>query len=247
MIGAGQERGYRVRHHDPRKARLVALVSVALLVLAGWGLYRLGFSMSGFVEESALEQRQILEDRIDFLEDQNAALTRQVANLQRGELIEREAADDVTATLHALESELLLLREELSFYKSIVSPSAMEPGLHVQSFELEPGEGSGEYLYKLVLTQVRGNSRVARGKVDIEVSGLLEGRLQRLRLGQLTDQEQDMLKFSFKYFQSVEGVIVLPAGFEPSRVAVRLKPDSKRLDAVEREYEWDSALVGDKA
>lgn len=247
MIGARQESGYRVQHHNPRKTRILTLLSLVLLVAAGWGLYRLGFWMSGFAEESALEDRQHLEDRIDFLEDQNAALTRQLASLQRGALIEREAAGDVSATLHQMESELLLLREELSFYKSIVSPSAMEPGLHVQSFELEQGEDAGEYLYKLVLTQVRGNSRVARGEVDIEVTGLLEGRLERLRLGRLTGRAEDVLEFSFKYFQSVEGVIVLPAGFEPSRVAVRVKPKTKRLEAVEREYEWDSALVGENA
>jgi hypothetical protein len=247
LIGGGQERGYRVKHHDPRKTRLVLLVSVAGLAAAGWGLFRLGFSMSGFAEQGALEEQQRLEDRIAFLEDQNAMLTGQVASLQRGELIEREAAGDVTATLHEMESELLLLREELAFYKSIVSPSAMQPGLHVQSFELARGEDSGQYHYKLVLTQVRGNTRVARGDVDIEVTGLLDGRLERMRLGQLTGQGEDLLKFSFKYFQSVEGVIVLPRGFEPTRVAVRVKPKSKRLEAVEREYEWDSALAGDQA
>jgi hypothetical protein len=247
LIGGGQERGYRVKHHDPRKARLVFLVSLALLAAVGWGLFRLGFSMSGFAEQVALEEQQRLEDRIAFLEDQNTLLTGQVASLQRGELIEREAAGDVTATLHEMESELLLLREELAFYKSIVSPSAMQPGLHVQSFELERGEDADEYHYKLILTQVRGNSRVARGDVDIEVTGLLDGRLERMQLGQLTSQGEDRLTFSFKYFQSVEGVIVLPRGFEPARVAVRVKPKSKRLEAVEREYEWDSALAGDQA
>ena len=46
--------------------------------------------------------------------------------------------------------------------------------------------------------------------------------------------------YSFKYFQQVEGDFVLPAGFEPLRVSVRLTPQGGAT--VEQSFSWADAL-----
>lgn len=240
-------RGYRVQHHDPLKSGLQLLAALVLLAAAGWALYRLGFTMSGYERDLAVQERARLLEQIAFLEQRNEELTRQVAGLERSQAISQQANAQITAALNEMEARLLELTEELSFYRSIVSPSSMEPGLHVQSFRLEPGEGDGEYIYKLVLTLVRGNNRVARGDIDLSVEGLQDGVPATLSLKQISAQGSDRLRFSFKYFQSVEGVIALPRDFEPRRVAIHVKPNTRRLQSVQQSYDWAAVLVGERA
>lgn len=246
-LRAKHEKGYRVHHHDPIKRRLLGLLFLILLGVAGWGLYRLGFSMSGYAQSEAYRERHRLLEQIAFLEAENERLTQQAVTLERGQAIAGQATDQVKESLNKMEAELLELKEEISFYRSIVSPSSMEPGLHVQSFQLERGESSRQYLYKLVLTLVRGNDRVARGDVQLRIEGLDNGLPKTLSLAELVPQGSGQLKFSFKYFQSVEGVMVLPEGFEPQRIAILIKPTSGRLEPVEATFDWANTVVGDNA
>jgi cell division protein FtsB len=244
-LQARAQREYRVHHHDPIRRWLLMLLAVVLLASAGWALYGTGYKASGYHAEASIQQRAAMRERIAELQDRNDSLTKQVAELERNSLIERQSAEEIRAALVAMEARLLEVNEELSFYKSILSPADMEPGLHVQSFEIEPGDGPGEFLYKLVLHQVRGNDRVAKGEVEIDLSGRLGGEARTLKLAEFSAQGADALKFSFKYFQSLEGAFLLPKGFEPADIEIRVKPSSRRLDGVEATYVWKETLVGD--
>ena len=236
--------GYRLHHHDPLKKRFKAVVFVILLGVCGWGLYHLGYLQSGFDASQTADRLQEFKERVAYLEQQNLKLTQSLAQLERSKEIESEATQQVTAALTAMEAEMLELREELGFYRSIVSPSKMDPGLHVQNFQIERGEAPGEYHYKLVLTLVRGNNRVARGGVDLRVVGVADGETRSLTLGEM-DSGATELKFSFKYFQSIEGTLALPAGFEPSKVELKVDASDRRLDDIEASYDWNTTLVGE--
>jgi cell division protein FtsB len=198
--GLRSERGYRVQHHDPLRRWLLLLLTAALLVGAGWGLYRAGYVASGqdAVEAQATEIE--MRSRIEELEARNARLMQQVAALERSNLIADQGAQDVRSALVAMETRMLELNEELSFYKSILAPADMEPGFHIQSLRLEPGEGPGEYRYKLILHQVRGNDRVAKGTVEIELQGRQGGDARTLSLSEFSAEGARSLSFSFKYF-----------------------------------------------
>ncbi|MET0815649.1 MAG: DUF6776 family protein, partial [Pseudoxanthomonas sp.] len=66
--------------------------------------------------------------------------------------------------------------------------------------------------------------------------------LQRLGWADLRQQPNAPgVEYSFKYFQRVEGDLVLPADFKPTRVAVRLVPQSG--SAVEQSFSWADALA----
>lgn len=50
------------------------------------------------------------------------------------------------------------------------------------------------------------------------------------------------IEYSFRYFQQVEGDIVLPRGVRPVRVVVRLLPAAGAA-AVERSFTWSAATA----
>ena len=49
------------------------------------------------------------------------------------------------------------------------------------------------------------------------------------------------VEYSFKYFQQVEGEIVLPPGFQPLRISVRLAPAGGA--PVDQTLPWGDAVV----
>ena len=53
------------------------------------------------------------------------------------------------------------------------------------------------------------------------------------------------LEFSFKYFQQIAGMIMLPEGFKPASVRLRVQPEGS--NAIEREFMWkDVVIEGDE-
>jgi len=101
-----------------------------------------------------------------------------------------------------------------------------------------------EFSYKLVLTQIRSNHRVATGEVDMTVEGKHGSKLISLPLQEMPGHENEHISFNFKYFQNVDGIFLLPTGFKPVKVKLSVKPSGKRLKGIERAYRWKDVLAG---
>ena len=77
-------------------------------------------------------------------------------------------------------------------------------------------------------------------RATLSVEGTRDGRMQQLDWSSLRQQpDAPGVDYSFKYFQRVEGDVLLPPGFKPVRVIVRLQP--KGGTAVERSFTWADA------
>ena len=137
----------------------------------------------------------------------------------------------------------LALREELSFYRGLVTPSDKVEGLHVERLHVRPTARERRYQYLVTLTQVRKNDRFAAGELDLRVSGTRGEQEFSYNLEELSGA-QGSAKFKFKYFQDFEGTIELPDGFEPESVLVEAKPSTKRLQPVSKRFAWESLLIG---
>lgn len=227
---------YHIKQHDPVRKYMIQAVVFAVVVLLGWFLFQLGFRLSGFEELAAQNNIKELQERVAFLEEENQKLSDEAAYKGQSSAIDHHALEGVRIALEEREAELLALKEELAFYRSIVSPSAMRPGLHIQSLQLEKGSAKGEYRYKLVLTLVRGK-RAAKGAVSIAVTGLQGGKPKTIKMA----GENDSGKFSFRYFQRLEGSLVLPEGFDPQQITVSAVPSTKKMEPVEKAFAWQAA------
>ena len=214
----------------PRLA-LLALV-LAALAFGGWGLWR----AYGPQPANAGERLREATARIDVLEQESATL-------KRSDQISRQANADLQGTLAERDEEIASLRADIAFYERFVGATAQRHGLAVHELKLEPQRDPQLWHFVATLTQNLNRGAVNHGRLLLSVEASNGGRMQRLGWGELRQQQNAPgIEYSFKYFQQVEGDLVLPAGVRPVRVIARLVPASGA--AVEQSFTWGETTSG---
>lgn len=227
-----------VRYHSTwrRGAALVgaAIGALALLyIMYEWGRFEGGYSK--FAE---VQRRRELAAQIEALESDNEKLRAQVAAAELARNVDDRAYADVEKNLADLQAQVLKAREELTFYRGIVSPEDGIGGLRVQRFQVLPGAADQHYRLRLVLVQSMRQDAVVSGAVSIQIEGMSQNRPIELSLAQAGGKTRadGLLPFQFRYFQNLEQDIALPDGFEPRAVNVEVR--SPRLSPVRESYPW---------
>ena len=227
-----------VKAHRPWKSKFVWGLIFLVLVISGWTLFDYGRYLAGYDSrdtgneiDGLLQVQKHLEKRIESLREEKAVL-------ERAAQIERKAYNELDRTLKILQAEILEHKEELAFYRGIVSPKDSSSGLYLQNFFLTQNGETSSYRYKVVLTQVLKNSRLVNGKVKLAFDGLLNGESKILDLKDVTSKKIRDLNYRFKYFQNVEGVVEFPKGFSLLRVNIQILPRGSQRDMIEKTIEW---------
>ena len=231
-----------IKSHSPGQRRLKLALALAVAMLAGWGVYQLGQQAAGLDNDALYVEREQLLAQLVEGDTINTQLRARVAVLERAEQIDRQAYGEVERSLKQVQDEMLELKEEVAFYRGIVSPAETASGLSVTRFNLFGIGEEGVYRFKLVLTQLRTNNRLVKGHVRIAFDGVLHGQQTQLSLKEVSGGTLDRLKLRFKYFQNIEGDIVLPAGFLPSRVIVEVVPVGKGWKPFKKSFDWSDII-----
>lgn len=234
--------------HSPWRRPALVGGSVVALLLGAFGLYSYtrATTVSDF-ERAQSERDRLLEERRTLARDlrgarsENGTLKDQLAYLGRSQEIDGTACGSVKQSLTQLQAEASDLREQLAFYRGIVSPQESQAGVRVYDFKVSKSAGT-TYRYDLVLIQsVRHEKRVG-GNIDIVIEGLKSGQKGSLRLSEVAVGDSKNLVFSFKYFEEFSGQLRLPDGFRPLRATIALQPNGDGTPKIEDEYEWAKVL-----
>ena len=220
-----------------RRGPVIAGIAVAIaLVLGGWGLWR-GLA-GGVGDEATPAQVRAQQRRIESLEQQ-------VATLSRSDQISRDANRDLQATLSERDEEIAGLRADVAFYERFVGATAQRRGLSVHELTLQPQDEQAWH-FTATLTQNLNRGAVNAGRLLVSVEGTEAGKLRRLAWSDLRQQPNAPgVPYSFKYFQQVEGDLLLPPGFKPVRVIARVVPQGGV--AVEQSFPWAQAAAKEGA
>lgn len=227
-----------VREHVPWKWPAIIAGSVLLIVIGGYGLYSYGHSRADLDFASVQQERDELQQLLAERESQVEELGDRVVLLERASEIDKQAYKEVDDSLRGLQSEILELKEEVAFYRSIVAPRESSRGLRIQRFNIEPGKQPHLFRYKLVLTQVIKNSGMSQGEVQVEFEGLRSGEHVVLALKDVAAEKLEQLSFRFKYFQNFEGDLLIPEGFVPRRVLIKVISNRVTL---EKTFDWPAS------
>ena len=236
-IGSKQYRSVVVRDESNNQWRIPLLVAAAVLLIAisYWlgarGLLGSNAELSGQLQDARqqLEQRSA---RIDELEQK-------LANLQLGADIDQQAVNEVRTTVREHKETINRLNKDIAFYKGLMAPTEREKGLGIRSWEVYPARAKGRFQYKLVLQQLALKHRILKGSVQVDIVGRRNGVEEILSLDILSDQvESKSIPLRFKYYQYLEGELIVPVGFEPRRVDIVARASSPKKVKVEKHYGW---------
>jgi hypothetical protein len=213
---------------------LIACLAVSFFIGQAYQAYQL---------ERVLLERETLLSRIDELESRNSNLVQKNAHLEGGSKVEREAYQQANQELIKLQRELLTQKEELVFYRGIVSPTNTALGVNLQSFEVRQKNSQGQFSFKMILTKSGKSTKKVSGNTAVLIRGESEGGVSELKLTDLTLEKSDKgTKFAFRYFQVFEGDIVLPEGFVPFEVKIGVTSTTKKVKAFTETISWTDVL-----
>lgn len=230
-----------VRSHQPRRTGAILGVSAVSLLIAAFVLYEWGRYRGGYDGLRADRERRALLDESEELKASNNALREEIAMLTMSRDVDREAYARVEGSLGELQAEIQAQREQLAFYRGIVSPADGARGLHIQNLTVSPGAAASEYRLKLTLVMAAArHDRSVSGNVDLALEGARDGKQVSYALSDLMigDVAGPKMGFSFRYFQNFERELQLPDGFVPDRVMVEVSPKGRSAKAIRQAFEW---------
>ena len=225
------------RYSSRVKLFIAGFIAVVLIVGSG-AIYNHGLSMAGFDKMSAYERQVGLKGELNRLKDENQELRESLARAQRALQMDQIAYQELDQSLKDSAKEIVKLREELTFYRNIISPANKVSGLQIQGLHIErqgTDPARNEYRYKLVLVQALKHDRQIYGRAKLDITGMLAGAEITLSYPSTTEKP---IALNFKYFQDAEGVLTLPANFKPLRIKVSVTTTGNDALTIDQLYAW---------
>jgi hypothetical protein len=221
---------------------MVRVVVAMMIVVCGYLVFEFGRIQANYNIVDAAKERQAYENRIVELENDIVGLKQEVALLETHRDIDREAYKDVEASLMTLQAKIQEQKDAIAFYRGIVSPADGTAGLRVQDFRLTRGQAERTYNIHLVLVQSLKHDRVVSGDVSLTVAGEEDGAAATYGFAQLLPEESSVKwPFSFRYFQDFEREIVLPDGFTPDTISIKVQSKTRSIRSIEESYSWTTS------
>lgn len=235
--GSKQQRMVVVPH---RPWLRYAFLSGVLIAAAAGFLFGYLDAADKFAITAADNQELVLE--LADARDELQGLRSQMVISDRTSIVDQRANEEVQETINSLRQRVMQLEQDVMFYRQVMTPELAEPGLIVAEFTVRPSDHPDTYIYRAVFRQAGAGDRELKGKVQIDVAGTRTGEKVLLPLQELvSDVEKVNTELNFRYFQNIEGELVLPTDFQPTHVEIRAESMEPQQRKLEKMFNWTLA------
>lgn len=232
--GSKQEKMVVVPHRPARR-----LLFGLLVVLLGVGGSAGGYWLGVYSASQARVQSGVLAQQLVGLEAENAGFRQQVALLERSAVMDRQAYDEIQATLTGLREYITSLEQDVQYYRQVMTSEFENVGLIVGQMDLTQTDTPRRYHFKLVMRQEESDGEYLAGHVNVDVVGTRSGQREVYPLRDLTDSEDQLdIKLRFRYFQNIEGDLELPVDFEPEQIEINAVATAPMAKSISKSYSW---------
>lgn len=195
----------------------------------------------GHREELANSSIVDVQERTLRLQSEGLTKLKQELEVKNTQLTTQKIAfEQLQQMLKTQESQLQEQKRQLAFFERIMRPDGEQSGVVVDNLVLETTSIPERIHYRIALTQPSRQRELLRGQVDIRVEGSKEGKPLTLSPRSLGMKEGEV-RYALRYFQMLEGVWTLPAGFTPDKVMVRIAKGATQPEQ-ELSVNWSEAL-----
>ncbi|MEM8564175.1 MAG: DUF6776 family protein [Pseudomonadota bacterium] len=222
-----------------RRQIIIALVMLLILALA----VELGFYLGQQVAYRGMgaepENYQSMQVELMSLQTTLRERTTQLQVLEARRDIDLKALEMVRKELAVQQEEIAALEEGLALYRGLMASGELDPGLNLYDMELMAGERADHYFFRFILQQEARRHALLKGNLEAKVRGVAEGQFIELSLAELSeDISAAGVPLQFRYFQSIEGQMVLPDGFEPLEVTVEANTRKPNEFTIRESFPW---------
>ena len=204
-------------------AAAVSLVAIVWLVGSAFGAFE-GFRRGESERVVAAPRSERRPDETE-LGELRAHAARADHQLQ----MERAAAADLAKQVKALAFENAALKEDLSFFQSLMSSAeARQGGISVNRFRLQPEAVAGEFRYQMLLVQSGQRVKDFHGRLQFVLDVQQDGRTLVMVLPPEGDGDRQDHQLNFKFFKRVEGSFKLSPGSVLKGIQVRIFENGSR-------------------
>ncbi len=170
---------------------------------------------------------------------QLAALERLRLGLEQASALDRRALEEVQGALIGLREKNASLEEELLFYRHVMAPDSGDTGLVISQLDLRNTGEQNRVGYRLELRQQMNSDSPVSGFANINVVGRRNQEEVSLPLHSLSESAAESdIRLQFRYFQNIEGEILIPEDFEPHSVQITAVSEGANARTVERSFNW---------
>lgn len=208
---------------------------IGLLILCAGVFYGLGFvnARSPYWEFKNEMDRIAVSVGMDLHGD---SWSDRVLFLQQQLATSQQTNKQLTAYLNEKESEIESLNRQLHFYRQVIAPEDKLRGrLAIFSVQLKPALVNGHYPFEVVVRKSIKEKTLSKGKMLVHAEGL-----NAEKTAVYHDNVSAPLPFAFRYFQRLQGLIKLPAGFDPQTIYVILVVNGR--EKLKESYVWQALL-----
>lgn len=220
------------------RASLLVLVLIVTCLYSG---YRVGNFFHAYQQQTLEQQQHRLNTLYAELEDK----VKHIHTLEVELEVERMANQRAQGLVKQIEEQQFLLKKQVAFYEKVMAPEKEADGLVVDDVVITPTASTNHYRFRVVLVQQKIRKRFAKGYVDMTFLGSMNEKPMSLSLSKVSAIADKSLKFSFQYFQIIEGDITFPDNFFPEKVslsAVLPKGKWQKFHSVEQSYAWQELI-----
>jgi len=222
-----------------RRRPIVVVVAGLVLVLALEGGFHLGQHAAYRGMGAKPKSYKAMQAELIVVENALRSRDAELAIQQTRNEVDRQALELVRKELAGQNEAIAGLEEGLAFYRSLMSPGEIAPGLSLRGLDLMAGEQPRQYFYRIVVQQEARTYKELKGNLSVVISGQREGKTVEYPLAELSDDfKGGGADLAFRYFQSVEGQLVLPEGFDPGSVRVEARTRKPNEFVIREEYPW---------
>jgi hypothetical protein len=228
-----------VRTHAPLRRLLlitgiIALAGMLLVIAFEWGR-----SNAGFDGRSARLQRSGLRDQIAKLETENRALRLKFARQETDRIGQIRERTELARAIGDLQAQVEQANSDLAFYRSVAGEQSSKDPLKIQQLRIRRGSGRNQYLLQLVLGRPMGREDAINGRIRMTFEGTTAATPVNLDLAAVSEVEGGELSFSYRYSQTIEVPLELPAGFVPARTSIEITSSRKGVNPLRTSFMWN--------
>lgn len=209
-----------IKRQTPWSLRILFIAVIGLVGAAAMWAYEDGQS-SGTTADTAKAQLARYKEQVEKLTGERDQFSATVNAAESQLNMERSAQKQLASQVKTLEAENTRLKEDLAFFESLLPNATGPQGVTIRRLKIDQ-IAPNQLRYRLLIMQGGKGDQLFAGNLQLSVSALQGGKNAMIVFPEGNVVEQEKFKLSFKHYQRVEGVLVLPEGATTKLVQARV-------------------------